>query len=415
MTPVDKNLAMSPANSSQYARGNPSIAPVYRVVPSAALLAYAPAAQTTSKVGVVSTQSVYQPAQILPYSPPGKHHQFNAAISPVTHPRGPPRKPKQLGHALWVGNIPETASIEHLKELYSVGAREDIVSVFFIPKSHTAFINYRNAATTKAAFERFEKAVLFGNRLVCKIRSGTSAVQQSESMINASQDLNTTASRFSGLSIGNLDDSRPLIVNGSYSRPRSLASSESSDEEEGGGGKEEADAPASSLKFFVLKSLTIQDLQASVRSGTWAAQPRNEAVLNEAFRTSRAVYLIFSANKTGEFFGYARMTSSIPDYPPSYSPAIESMPHVVRTLATKYSTSGIIWDDSNRGTVFWEADNVSSVAESSASRTSAPSLTKEFSIEWQSIKTVPFTKTRGLKNPWNDNQEVKIAKDGQEL
>lgn len=37
-------------------------------------------------------------------------------------------------------------------------------------------------------------------------------------------------------------------------------------------------------KFFILKSLTIEDLNASVRTGKWATQSHNEKKLNEAFQ-----------------------------------------------------------------------------------------------------------------------------------
>lgn len=46
--------------------------------------------------------------------------------------------------------------------------------------------------------------------------------------------------------------------------------------------------------------------------GSWATQPHNEVILNLAFRTSQDVYLIFSANKSGAFQGYARYVQGIP-------------------------------------------------------------------------------------------------------
>lgn len=38
----------------------------------------------------------------------------------------------------------------------------------------------------------------------------------------------------------------------------------------------------------------------------WATQTHNEDTLEQAYRTSKSVYLIFSVNKSGEFFGYAK-------------------------------------------------------------------------------------------------------------
>ncbi|KAH7101280.1 YT521-B-like domain-containing protein [Auriculariales sp. MPI-PUGE-AT-0066] len=43
----------------------------------------------------------------------------------------------------------------------------------------------------------------------------------------------------------------------------------------------------------------------------WSTQRHNEGILDQAYRTSKDVFLIFSANKSGEFFGYARMAGPI--------------------------------------------------------------------------------------------------------
>ncbi|KAI5474526.1 YT521-B-like splicing factor [Pseudohyphozyma bogoriensis] len=65
-------------------------------------------------------------------------------------------------------------------------------------------------------------------------------------------------------------------------------------------------------RFFVLKSHNEDDLQLSVERGVWATQTHNEPVLDQAYRScTDGVYLFFSANKSGEWFGYGRMTSPI--------------------------------------------------------------------------------------------------------
>ncbi|CAE6347905.1 unnamed protein product [Rhizoctonia solani] len=64
-------------------------------------------------------------------------------------------------------------------------------------------------------------------------------------------------------------------------------------------------------RYFILKSLTQFDLNISVERGLWATQAHNESTLDRAYRTSKDVYLIFSANKSGEWFGYARMEGPI--------------------------------------------------------------------------------------------------------
>ncbi|KAJ8080041.1 hypothetical protein PM082_016868 [Marasmius tenuissimus] len=61
-------------------------------------------------------------------------------------------------------------------------------------------------------------------------------------------------------------------------------------------------APAWSPKrFFILKSLSQPDFDLSVERGLWTTQKHNEGILDQAYRTSSEVYLIFSVNKSGEF------------------------------------------------------------------------------------------------------------------
>ncbi|WWC62833.1 uncharacterized protein I303_105431 [Kwoniella dejecticola CBS 10117] len=64
-------------------------------------------------------------------------------------------------------------------------------------------------------------------------------------------------------------------------------------------------------RIFILKSLTTAELEESVQTGTWKTQGHNEPILDQAFRTSQEVFLIFGANRSGEFFGYAKMIEPI--------------------------------------------------------------------------------------------------------
>ncbi|WWC88422.1 uncharacterized protein L201_003333 [Kwoniella dendrophila CBS 6074] len=57
-------------------------------------------------------------------------------------------------------------------------------------------------------------------------------------------------------------------------------------------------------RVFILK-------KESVQTGTWKTQRHNEPILDQAFRTSQEVFLIFGANRSGEFFGFAKMIEPI--------------------------------------------------------------------------------------------------------
>lgn len=132
------------------------------------------------------------------------------------------------------------------------------------------------------------------------------------------------------------------------------------------------------------------------------------------------------------------MLSSINEDPAAaieFAPAAQAtnnleLPKAIPTDANGHAPKGRIIDDSARGTIFWEAehedsdgacdtesdlasgnDTVVSVEDESATK----SWGKPFKLEWLSTTRLPFYRTRGLRNPWNSNREVKIARDGTEL
>ncbi|KAJ5946221.1 Nucleotide-binding alpha-beta plait [Penicillium verhagenii] len=328
------------------------------------------------------------------------------SMSTPSTPRGPPRKPKQSGNALWVGNLPPGANVMDLKDHFSQDATSDIESVFLISKSNCAFVNYKSALACAAALGRFHDSRFQGVRLVCRLRKG-------------------------------------FTVPGSGSTgPPSRRSEESADptDEEVLGATEFRPVPPlddgtrSSDRYFVVKSLTVEDLELSKQSGIWATQSHNETNLNQAFKTTEHVYLIFSANKSGEYFGYARMLSPInddedlalemPARPEPLPGNVEEL-EVTPTLATATAPKGRIIDDSARGTIFWEVESLDDEydevrSEKSELPTEEPeadgqTFGKPFRIQWLSTGRVPFHRTRGLRNPWNANREVKIARDGTEI
>ena len=176
-------------------------------------------------------------------------------------PRGPPRKPKQSGHALWVGNLPPGARIEDLKDHFSCDATTDIESVFLISKSNCAFVNYRTEAACAAAMARFHDSRFHGLRLVCRLRRNPSP---------------STAGAPTGPSalVSSAPSTQTAIE--AIDRNREISSRvEESLKQEGAAKVED--------KYFVVKSLTSEDLELSVRNGIWATQGHNEGALNRAY------------------------------------------------------------------------------------------------------------------------------------
>ncbi|KAF1929595.1 uncharacterized protein M421DRAFT_60271 [Didymella exigua CBS 183.55] len=337
-------------------------------------------------------------------------------------PRGPPRKPKQSGHALWVGNLPPGTTVVSLKDHFSREATKDIESLFLISKSNCAFVNYRTEASCTAAMHRFHDSRFNGVRLVCRLRRSSAPASGiptgPSAMVGAQQPTPSppTMPKPDGEAVDDLQEG--------------VSDSPANDTD----GETPASLTASN-KYFIVKSLTLQDLELSIQNGIWATQSHNEEVLNKAYQSAENVFLIFSANKSGEYFGYARMTSPILEEGPELTqsaPKPENImdapdiPKSIPTPATEWAPKGRIIDDSARGTIFWEAELSESEAEEELIEkiktqvdgdlpVVAQSWGKLFKVEWLSANRLPFYRTRGLRNPWNANREVKIARDGTEL
>jgi hypothetical protein len=203
-----------------------------------------------------------------------------------SYPRGPPRKPRQSGHALWVGNLPPATTIGDLKDHFSREATNDIESLFLISKSNCAFVNYRTEAACTAAMGRFHDSRFHGVRLVCRLRRGTPTggstspttpeLSTSDSLTPESTDEIEKPVRKELVRMS----SGPVIVDSSSSQ------SPKKEPQHGVDGLDKAGSELQARvaeKYFVVKSLTLQDLEASVRSGVWATQSHNEVALNHAY------------------------------------------------------------------------------------------------------------------------------------
>lgn len=83
-------------------------------------------------------------------------------------PRGPPKKPRQSGHAIWVGNLPLYTTLDELCKRFGT---MDIQSIFLIERTNCAFVNYNSAEAVRKGVEKFHKvsgSYLRGNKLLIK-------------------------------------------------------------------------------------------------------------------------------------------------------------------------------------------------------------------------------------------------------
>ena len=153
-----------------------------------------------------------------------------------------------------------------LKDHFSREATNDIESVFLISKSNCAFVNYKSEEACATAMSRFHDSRYQGVRLVCRLRRG-SAASVSPTKTDTSTVIMDQATAISSSEVLDSSQDDELSL-------QALALSEPSK------------TPQVKEKFFIVKSLTIEDLELSLRNGIWATQSHNEAALNQAFEVS---------------------------------------------------------------------------------------------------------------------------------
>lgn len=159
-----------------------------------------------------------------------------------------------------------------LKDHFSRDATQDIESLFLISKSNCAFVNYRTEVSCTAAMHRFHDSRFNGVRLVCRLRR--SSAPASGVPTGPSAMLNNQQHTISRPATPKQDGVTSSLHDPAVASP----SRESNDDH-----RSSADT---TNKYFIVKSLTLQDLELSVRNGIWATQSHNEEALNKAFQVS---------------------------------------------------------------------------------------------------------------------------------
>ena len=131
-------------------------------------------------------------------------------------------------------------------------------------------MNYRTDAACAAAMNRFHDSRFHGVRLVCRLRR-------------------TPGSPSNGVPVG------PAALIASTVQSQSAIESISQNREISSKAEESARAGSSmdgepsnrrTDTYFIMKSLTVEDMELSLRNNIWATQAHNEDALNNAFEVS---------------------------------------------------------------------------------------------------------------------------------
>ncbi|GIZ47658.1 hypothetical protein CKM354_001074300 [Cercospora kikuchii] len=360
-------------------------------------------------------QSPYRYPQVPQVSdpPPPYNHVPHLGVCPIglplsrLHRSGPPILPKRTDYTCWVGNLPPNATVEMLRDHFSDGAKDDIESIFLMMRN-CAFVNYSTESACHAAVQRLNGKLLGGNPLLCRVKKEQSDEDEMfQRQGHDRQDSGAADVQVNALSdtVKDLKVDEPEASEKQDTVPENLPRTDS-DPTKTTPEKWEA-------RYFILKALNTEDLQESYRTGTWTTQLHVQKKLHKAFKNSESVYLIFSVNKSGTYFGYAKMLSS----PGKGQQATREIfdgnlfagLQVLQTPETERVPAGKITYDPARSTRFWEA------VRDPDSETEGPDDLRPFRVQWITNSPLPFDRVRGLKNQWNLNKEVKVARDGTEL
>lgn len=169
-----------------------------------------------------------------------------------------------LGHAIWIGNLPPQTDLMNLV-LHVCKETSGLESLFLISKTNCAFANFKDEATCAAAQAKIHDSRFQMVRLVSRLRRSSVGATPVVAVPTGPAALSPP--------------SNPAVA-----RPPSPESDVKSKEWDAAEHFQEDQDAIPKDKFFVVKSLTVEDLEMSVRNGIWATQSQNEGTLNKAYK-----------------------------------------------------------------------------------------------------------------------------------
>lgn len=383
------------------------------------------------------------------------------------HPAPPANRSEWV---MWVGNVPANVTHEEMWKFFNAPldlpgqSSIGVTSIFLITRSSCAFVNLKSSEDLDLAIAYFNGKSLRPwdprcPKLVCRVRktdddlrSGVGA-QRGAGMhtryvkaMRGKENVDVAAAADMPLSPVPASPAvcepppegegrrRESIVNNLPAgiSPAAFAAWQKERSQSGTNSHSFASTNSSFLirnfpkRYFILKSLTQDEFDVSMQTGLWSTQPHNEPILDQAFRTSPEVFLIFGANKKGCFCGYAIMRGPIR---PSKSGSSKSKDSGVDLSGVPFSVTSP--GELGAGEELPEyplhpleppklsRENTDGVKRQDMISSSPNGIDtkgpRQFKIEWVRKRELPFHRIRHLRNPWNQDKEVKVSRDGTEL
>lgn len=171
-----------------------------------------------------------------------------------------------VGHAVWIGNLPPgTKLLDLVDHVYQ--ETNNLESLFLISKSNCAFANFKDEQMSFDAQTKLHDSKFQSIRLVCRLRKTAEMATDKGTAVNHQSD---------GITAHETEDDMAGPASPVVGYPPKSPTVET---------PTTATNPSTPKdKYFILKSLSLEDLERSLQTGIWATQSHNEAILSDAFK-----------------------------------------------------------------------------------------------------------------------------------
>ena len=161
-------------------------------------------------------------------------------------------------------------------------------SLFLISKSNCAFANFKDEESCVQAQQKLHDSKFQTVRLVSRLRKSTvegATGRTAPTGPAATSPVVHTSATVESAAISSPPPPDP-VDNDTVTADNGAQQPVETEGSEGLRITTNQDSFTRKDKFFILKSLTVEDLDLSVRNGVWATQSHNETALNAAFKVS---------------------------------------------------------------------------------------------------------------------------------
>lgn len=156
-------------------------------------------------------------------------------------------------------------------------------SLFLISKSNCAFANFRDEQSCIEAQTKLHDSKFQTVRLVSRLRKSTVEGVSGQTAPTGPSATSPQAQTIQHDATNHDEPSAP--VEKKEEQEEAVAPVNKQAKSQAGRGPViDGDVQHQKDRFFILKSLTMEDLDLSVRNGVWATQSHNEESLNSAFK-----------------------------------------------------------------------------------------------------------------------------------